>query len=162
MKRLKNHLRTLLITTSLLTTSAFAASVDLTVNADQPGPVINKNIYGQFAEHLGHGIYEGIWVGEKSRIPNTNGFRKDVVAALKDLQVPLIRWPGGCFADEYHWRDGIGPRNKRPVKVNTNWGGVEETNAFGTHEFFELAEMLDAEVYVNGNLGTGTPHATAE
>ena len=124
MKRLKIHLRTLFITTSLLATSAFAASVDLTVNADQPGPVINKNIYGQFAEHLGHGIYEGIWVGEKSRIPNTNGFRKDVVAALKDLQVPLIRWPGGCFADEYHWRDGIGPRNKRPVKVNTNWGGV--------------------------------------
>ena len=162
MKRLKNHLRTLLITTSLLTTSAFAASVDLTVNADQPGPVINKNIYGQFAEHLGHGIYEGIWVGEKSRIPNTNGFRKDVVAALKDLQVPLIRWPGGCFADEYHWRDGIGPRNKRPVKVNTNWGGVEETNAFGTQEFFELAEMLVAEVYLTGNLGTGTPQEMAE
>ena len=162
MKRLKIHLRTLFITTSLLATSAFAASVDLTVRADQPGPVINKNIYGQFAEHLGHGIYEGIWVGEKSRIPNTNGFRKDVVAALKDLQVPLIRWPGGCFADEYHWRDGIGPRNKRPVKVNTNWGGVEETNAFGTHEFFELAEMLDAEVYVNGNLGTGTPQEMAE
>lgn len=162
MKRLKNHLRTLCITTGLLTATAFAAPVDLTVNADQPGPVINKNIYGQFAEHLGHGIYEGIWVGEKSKIPNTRGFRKDVIAALKDLQVPLIRWPGGCFADEYHWRDGIGPRNKRPVKVNTNWGGVEETNAFGTHEFFELAEMLDAEVYVNGNLGTGTPQEMAE
>lgn len=162
MKRLKNHLRNLVMTTGLLTATAMAAPVDLTVNADQPGPVINKNIYGQFAEHLGHGIYEGIWVGEKSKIPNTRGFRKDVVAALKDLQVPLIRWPGGCFADEYHWRDGIGPRNKRPVKVNTNWGGVEENNAFGTHEFFELAEMLGSEVYVNGNLGTGTPQEMAE
>jgi len=164
MKKISHHLRPLIVGMGLLASSVFAAttSVDLTIEADKPGPLINKNIYGQFAEHLGHGIYEGIWVGPKSKIPNTNGFRKDVLAALKELQVPLIRWPGGCFADEYHWRDGIGPRNKRPVKVNTNWGGVEENNAFGTHEFFELAEMLDAEVYINGNLGTGTPQEMAE
>lgn len=139
-----------------------AEPLELTIAADKPGPVINKNIYGQFTEHLGRGIYEGIWVGEKSKIPNTKGFRKDVMAALKDLQVPLVRWPGGCFADEYHWRDGIGPRNKRPVGVNTNWGGVLEDNAFGTHEFFELAEMLGADTYVNGNLGTGSAQEMAQ
>jgi len=98
-----------------------AVNATVTIRADQPGPVINPNIYGQFAEHLGAGIYEGIWVGEKSPIPNTNGYRNDVVAALKALHVPVVRWPGGCFADEYHWRDGIGPREKRPVKVNTHY-----------------------------------------
>lgn len=138
------------------------ADVKLTINTENPGAVINKNIYGQFAEHLGRGIYEGIWVGEDSKISNTRGFRNDVIAALKELQVPLIRWPGGCFADEYHWRDGIGPRDKRRVTVNTNWGGVTDDNAFGTHEFFELAEMLGADVYINGNLGTGTPQEMAE
>jgi alpha-N-arabinofuranosidase len=163
MERLKQHLRLLLATAGLLAVTASAATnVELTLDATKPGPVINKNIYGQFAEHLGRGIYEGVWVGEKSKIPNTKGFRKDVIAALKDLQVPLVRWPGGCFADEYHWRDGIGPRNKRPVRVNTNWGGVEENNAFGTHEFFDFAELIGAEVYVNGNLGTGTPQEMAE
>jgi alpha-N-arabinofuranosidase len=146
---------------SALALPAIAQPLELTIDANNPGPLINKNIYGQFTEHLGRGIYEGIWVGEKSSIPNTKGFRKDVLAALKELQVPLVRWPGGCFADEYHWRDGIGPRNKRPVGVNTNWGGVLEPNAFGTHEFFELAEMLGAETYVNGNLGTGTPQEMA-
>ncbi len=137
-------------------------SVAIEIQADEPGATINPNIYGQFAEHLGRGIYEGVWVGEDSPIPNTNGFRNDVIAALKKMQVPLIRWPGGCFADEYHWRDGIGPRDQRPVKVNTHWGGVEETNAFGTHEFFQLAEMLGADTYINGNLGTGTPQEMAE
>ncbi|WP_440903435.1 alpha-N-arabinofuranosidase [Catenovulum sp. SX2] len=132
------------------------------VDTAKVGVTINKNIYGQFAEHLGHGIYEGIWVGKDSEIANTDGFRNDVIQALKDLQVPLIRWPGGCFADEYHWRDGIGDPAKRPIKVNTHWGGVEETNAFGTHEFFQLAEMLGAQTYVNGNLGTGTPQEMAE
>lgn len=138
------------------------AQVSVSIDTNKPGPVINKNVYGQFAEHLGTGIYEGIWVGPKSKIPNTKGWRNDVVKALKELKVPLIRWPGGCFADEYHWRDGIGPRNKRPVKVNTHWGGVDETNAVGTHEFFDLAEMIGAETYVNGNLGTGTPQEMAE
>jgi alpha-N-arabinofuranosidase len=144
-----------------LSVTAFAAT-QIQLDNNTSGAVINKNIYGQFAEHLGRGIYEGIWVGPDSTIANTKGWRNDVLAALKDLQVPLIRWPGGCFADEYHWRDGIGPRQQRPVKLNTNWGGVEEDNAVGTHEFFDLVELLGAEAYVNGNLGTGTPQEMAE
>src|SRR5882672_6465372 len=121
-----------LLLASVRCASAAAAPVEVTVtiHADQPGAVINPNIYGQFAEHLGAGIYGGVWVGEKSDIPNTNGYRNDVIAALKNLHVPVVRWPGGCFADEYHWRDGIGPRDSRPVKVNTHWGGVAETNEF--------------------------------
>ena len=147
----------------LLTFSLMAqADVSVEIHTDRPGATINKNIYGQFAEHLGRGIYEGIWVGPESSIPNTRGFRNDVIAALKELRVPLVRWPGGCFADEYHWRNGVGPRKERPVTVNTSWGGVTDDNAFGTHEFFELAEMLGAEVYINGNLGTGTPQEMAE
>jgi alpha-L-arabinofuranosidase len=132
------------------------------IHADRPGATIDRHIYGQFAEHLGRGIYEGIWVGEHSPIPNTRGFRNDVVAALRDLHVPLVRWPGGCFADEYHWRDGIGPRAGRAVTLNTNWGGVPESNQFGTHEFLEFAELIGADAYVNGNLGTGTPAEMAE
>jgi alpha-L-arabinofuranosidase len=151
-----------LVATLALSASAQAADAKLVINADQPGPVIHRNIYGQFAEHLGTGIYEGMWVGPESKIPNVRGWRKDVVAALKDLKVPLVRWPGGCFADEYHWRDGIGPRNKRPVKINTHWGGVPENNAVGTHEFFDLVEQLGAEAYVNANVGTGTPQEAAE
>lgn len=146
----------------LCASSLVFANTQLSVDTAKPGPVINKNIYGQFAEHLGRGIYEGIWVGPDSKIPNTKGWRNDVVGALKELQVPLVRWPGGCFADEYHWREGIGPRDKRPARVNTNWGGVIEDNAVGTHEFFDLVEMLGAEAYVNGNLGTGTPQEMAE
>lgn len=139
-----------------------ANQVSVSIDPTKPGPVINKNVYGQFAEHLGTGIYDGMWVGPDSKIANTKGWRKDVVGALKDLKVPLVRWPGGCFADEYHWRDGIGPRAKRPVKVNTNWGGVEESNAVGTHEFFDLAEQLGSDVYVNGNLGTGSAQEMSE
>jgi hypothetical protein len=145
--------------------SAMAQSpvnVSVTIRADQPGPVINPNIYGQFAEHLGAGIYEGVWVGEKSPIPNTNGYRNDVIAALKNLKVPVVRWPGGCFADEYHWRDGIGDRSKRPVKVNTHWGGVAETNEFGTHEFMAFAEMIGTKVYISGNVGSGSPQEMAD
>lgn len=139
-----------------------AGDISVVIDANKPGPVINKNIYGQFAEHLGSGIYGGMWVGPESPIPNTRGWRNDVVAALKNLHVPLMRWPGGCFADEYHWRDGIGERDKRPVRVNTNWGGVAENNAVGTHEFFDLADLIGADVYVNGNLGSGTPQEMAE
>jgi alpha-N-arabinofuranosidase len=128
----------------------------LTLHTDQPGPVINPNIYGQFAEHLGRCIYEGIWVGEDSPIPNTRGIRNDVVAALKALNIPVLRWPGGCFADEYHWKDGIGPREKRPKIINTHWGGVVENNHFGTHEFMDLCEQIGAEPYVCGNVGSGT------
>jgi alpha-N-arabinofuranosidase len=151
-----------LVATLVVGANALAADVKLVVNADRPGPVIHRNIYGQFAEHLGTGIYEGMWVGPESKIPNVRGWRKDVVAALKELKVPLVRWPGGCFADEYHWREGIGPRAKRPVKVNTTWGGVPENNAVGTHEFFDLVEQLGAEAYVNGNMGTGSPQEMAE
>jgi alpha-N-arabinofuranosidase len=139
-----------------------AVDVSVTVRTDQPGAVINPNVYGQFAEHLGAGIYGGIWVGEKSDIPNTNGYRNDVVAALKALKVPVVRWPGGCFADEYHWRDGIGPRADRPVKVNTHWGGVPETNEFGTHEFMAFAELIGTKVYISGNVGSGSPQEMAD
>ncbi|WP_346839558.1 alpha-L-arabinofuranosidase C-terminal domain-containing protein [Microbulbifer sp. SAOS-129_SWC] len=132
------------------------------IDATHPGATINRDIYGQFAEHLGRGIYGGIWVGEDSSIDNIHGFRTDVIKALRKIKVPLVRWPGGCFADEYRWRDGIGPRDKRPVRVNTNWGGVAENNAFGTHEFFQLVDLLGAEAYVNGNLGTGNPREMAE
>lgn len=146
----------------LSASAAGSVAVTVTIQADEPGARIDKNLYGQFAEHLGHGIYEGIWVGEDSPIPNTRGYRNDVIAALKKLKVPVVRWPGGCFADEYHWRDGIGPRDERPVKVNTHWGGVEETNAFGTHEFLNFAELIGADAYVSGNVGSGSPREMAE
>ncbi len=169
-KRIKQRvaLAALLVACVTLAGSAMAASaadavqVQLTVRADQSGPVINPNVYGQFAEHLGAGIYEGVWVGEKSNIANTNGYRTDVVEALKNLQVPVVRWPGGCFADEYHWRDGIGDRAKRPVKVNTHWGGVAETNEFGTHEFMAFAELIGTKVYISGNVGSGSPQEMAD
>ena len=117
---------------------------------------IDPNIYGHFSEHLGRCIYEGYWVGEDSQIPNVRGIRKDVVAALRKIKVPVMRWPGGCFADEYHWMDGIGPHEKRPTMINTHWGGVVENNAFGTHEFMDLCEQLDCEPYICGNVGSGT------
>jgi len=139
-----------------------AAVATLTVHVDRPGALIDRHLYGQFAEHLGHGIYEGVWVGEESPIPNVRGFRKDVIEALRLLKVPVVRWPGGCFADEYHWRDGIGPRAQRPMTVNTNWGGVPETNAVGTHEFMDFVELIGADAYINGNLGTGSPREMAE
>ena len=128
----------------------------LVIHADQPGAEISRNIYGQFSEHLGHCIYGGIWVGEDSPIPNTRGIRNDVVAALKKIQVPVLRWPGGCFADEYHWMDGIGTPTNRPSMINTTWGGVTENNHFGTHEFLDFCDQIGAAPYVSGNLGSGT------
>lgn len=128
----------------------------LIIQADQGKQRINKNVYGHFAEHLGRCIYEGIWVGEDSTIPNTGGFRNDVIEALRKLHVPVLRWPGGCFADEYHWKDGIGPREERLCSINTHWGGVIESNQFGTHEFFDLCAMLGADPYICGNVGSGT------
>lgn len=122
-------------------------------NANQ---VINKNIYGQFAEHLGRCIYDGIWVGPSSDIPNVNGYRKDVLEALKELQIPVLRWPGGCFADTYHWKNGVGPVQDRPNLENVFWGGVIEDNSFGTHEFLDLCEMLGADPYISANVGSGT------
>lgn len=132
------------------------------VNADLSKGKIDKNIYGHFAEHLGRCIYEGLWVGEDSPIPNTNGIRNDVLGALKDLNIPVLRWPGGCFADEYHWKDGVGPREERKRMVNTHWGGVVENNHFGTHEFMKLCEMLETEPYINGNVGSGTVQEMSE
>ncbi len=129
---------------------------------DKGENVINKEIYGQFAEHLGTCIYGGLWVGEDSSIPNVQGYRSDVFQALKDLKVPVLRWPGGCFADEYHWRDGIGPREQRPRMVNNNWGGTVEDNSFGTHEFLNLCELLGCEPYVSGNVGSGTVEEMAK
>jgi alpha-L-arabinofuranosidase len=133
----------------------------LQVRADRPGATIDRNIYGSFSEHLGRGIYEGIWVGPDSSIANTRGLRNDVIAALGKLELPVLRWPGGCFADEYHWRDGIGPRSRRPHRANTSWGGVE-TNAFGLHEFMDFAELIGAEPYVSVNVGSGTPQEMME
>jgi len=134
----------------------------VTVRGDRPAPRFDKRIFGQFAEHLGTGIYGGIWVGPNSRIPNVSGYRRDVLDALKAIRVPVIRWPGGCFADEYHWREGIGPRGKRPVKINTHWGGVTEDNSVGTHEFMDYSEMVGAEAYVSGNVGNAPPYEMAE
>ena len=123
---------------------------------------INKNIYGHFAEHLGRCIYQGLYVGKDSKIPNVNGMRTDVVEALKAIKAPVLRWPGGCFADEYHWEDGVGPQESRKRMVNTNWGGVVEDNSFGTHEFLELCEQIGCEPYINANVGSGTVREMAE
>jgi alpha-L-arabinofuranosidase len=139
---------------------AVAQSVQLSVDVSRSGAKIDRNIFGQFAEHLGHGVYEGVWVGPESKIPNTRGIRNDVVAALKALKVPNVRWPGGCFADEYHWRKGIGPR--RDVTLNPNWGGVTEPNTFGTHEFMDFLGQIGAEAYLSVNVGSGTPKEAAE
>ncbi len=128
----------------------------ITIFADAGKDTISRHIYGHFSEHLGKCIYGGFWVGENSTIPNTRGIRNDVVAALKKIKIPNLRWPGGCFADEYHWRDGIGPRAQRPKMVNTNWGGVTEDNGFGTHEFMDLCEQLGCEPVICGNMGSGT------
>ncbi len=117
---------------------------------------ISKHIYGHFVEHLGRCIYEGIWVGEESPIPNTRGIRNDVVEALRQLNIPNLRWPGGCFADEYHWKDGLGPKSERKRMINTHWGGGVENNHFGTHEFMDLCEQLNCEPYICGNVGSGT------
>ena len=134
----------------------------IVVHADQPGSTIDKAIYGQFAEHLGHCIYGGIYVGEKSDIPNKDGFRLDVVGALKELKVPLVRWPGGCFADTYHWKDGIGPKADRSSIINVHWGGVTEDNSFGTHEFLNFCELIGADPYVCLNVGSGTVQEAAD
>lgn len=134
----------------------------LVVVADHTGPVISKDIYGHFSEHLGTCIYGGLFVGTDSKIPNTYGLRNDVLAALREMKIPNLRWPGGCFADTYHWKDGIGPKEKRASIVNTNWGGVTEDNSFGTHEFMKLTELLGCDAYINGNVGSGSVKEMAE
>jgi alpha-N-arabinofuranosidase len=139
-----------------------AENVHVSIDASKTGAKIDRNIFGQFAENLGHGLYEGIWVGPDSKIPNTRGIRNDVVGALRALKVPNVRWPGGCFADQYHWRKGVGPAEKRPATLNTAWGGVVDTNAFGTDEFMDFIQQIGSSPYVSVNVGSGTPQEAAE
>jgi alpha-N-arabinofuranosidase len=134
----------------------------LVIITNNQGPVISKDIYGHFSEHLGRCIYGGLWVGTDSKIPNTYGIRNDVIAALREMKIPNLRWPGGCFADTYHWKDGIGPKEKRASIINTNWGGVTEDNSFGTHEFMKLTELLGCDAYINGNVGSGSVKEMSE
>lgn len=140
---------------------ANAKDVHVAINANEGKQIIHKEIYGQFAEHLGTCIYGGLWVRPESQVPNTQGYRNDVLQALKELQIPVLRWPGGCFADEYHWMDGIGPRSQRP-KMRNSWGGTIEDNSFGTHEFLNLCEMLGTEPYISGNVGSGSVEELAK
>lgn len=141
---------------------ATAQLTTVSLNDREAKYTISKNIYGHFAEHLGHCIYDGFYVGDTSAIPNHDGVRKDIIEALRKLKVPNLRWPGGCFADTYHWKDGIGPKNKRPVIVNRWWGGVTEDNSFGTHDFLNLCEAIGAEPYLAGNAGSGTVQELAD
>ncbi|MCI2050034.1 MAG: alpha-N-arabinofuranosidase [Lachnospiraceae bacterium] len=134
----------------------------LVINTLNRKSIIRKEIYGHFSEHLGRCIYEGVYVGENSGIPNENGMRRDVVDALREIRIPVLRWPGGCFADEYHWKDGIGPKDSRKKMINTNWGGVVEDNSFGTHEYMELCRQLGCESYINANVGSGTVQEMSE
>ncbi|HWS89438.1 MAG TPA: alpha-L-arabinofuranosidase C-terminal domain-containing protein [Pyrinomonadaceae bacterium] len=150
----------MLISVVLAAPIAVAQKVELSVDVSRPGAKIDRQIFGQFAEHLGSGVYEGVWVGPGSPIPNTRGIRNDVVAALRALKVPNVRWPGGCYADEYHWRKGVGPR--RVVTLNPNWGGVIEPNTFGTHEFMDFLGQIGAEAFLSVNVGSGTPQEAAE
>ncbi|MCD7962306.1 MAG: alpha-N-arabinofuranosidase [Rikenellaceae bacterium] len=154
--RIHSYLLAAAVSLGTLSTAAAQSSAELTVNADKGEYTISKHIYGHFAEHLGRCIYDGLWVGENSSIPNINGVRTDIIEALKDINIPNLRWPGGCFADEYHWMDGIGPRESRAKMINTHWGGVVEDNSFGTHEFLNLCEVLGTEPYICGNVGSGS------
>lgn len=142
---------------------SFAQQTNIVVNTADATTTINKNIYGHFAEHLGHCIYGGFYVGDTSKtIPNTDGVRNDIIDALKKLKIPNLRWPGGCFADTYHWKDGVGPQDKRPTIVNKWWGGVTEDNSFGTHNFLNMCELLGAEPYLTGNVGSGSPQEMSD
>ena len=140
--------------------AAVDAPIEASLDASKPGAVIDRHIFGQFAEHLGSGVYGGIWVGKDSPIPNTRGIRNDVVAALKALRVPDVRWPGGCYADNYHWRDGIG--KTRNARVNTSWGGVIDSNDFGTDEYFDFIDQIGSEAYISVNVGSGTVKEAAD
>jgi alpha-N-arabinofuranosidase len=138
------------------------APTSMVIDGTNPKTTISRHIYGHFSEHLGRCIYDGFWVADSMNVPKKDRIRLDIVDALKKIKVPNLRWPGGCFADEYHWRDGIGPRNQRPHMVNTNWGGVSEDNSFGTHEFLELCTLLNCEPYIAGNVGSGTVEEMAK
>lgn len=154
LKPITNSIISILFLASVFSVSA---QTKVSIKALDPQFVVNKNIYGHFSEHLGRCIYDGFYTDGKLKIATQNQIRLDVVEALKKIKIPLLRWPGGCFADEYHWSDGIGPREKRPTRINTTWGMVPETNSFGTHEFLELCDLLGCEPYIAGNVGSGTP-----
>ena len=151
-----------LVAAAMLSISALAQDATVRIHDDGTGVQIPREIYGQFSAHLGRCIYGGLWVGKDSSVPNIDGYRKDVFEALKELKVPVMRWPGGCFADDYHWMDGIGPLENRAKISNNNWGGTMEDNSFGTHEFLNLCEMLDIEPYISGNVGSGTVEEMAK
>ena len=159
---MKKKISLLLLVSSAAFNFGFAQQNTITINSSAAKYIINKNIYGHFAEHLGRCIYDGFYVGDTSKIPNTNGVRNDIIAALKKLKIPNLRWPGGCFADTYHWKDGIGPKDKRPAMVNKWWGGVTEDNSFGTHDFLNMCELLGAQPYLSGNVGSGTVQELAD
>ena len=151
-----------LILSFLFYPNVFFSQNKIVVYTDSVQGQISKHIYGHFAEHLGRCIYGGFWVGEDSPIPNTRGIRNDVVKALKEMNIPNLRWPGGCFADTYHWMDAIGPKSERAKTVNTSWGGVTEDNSFGTHEFMHLCEQIGAEPVICGNVGSGSVKEMAD
>ena len=136
--------------------------ISMVINADDRLGHISPEIYGHFSEHLGRCIYNGIYVGENSPIPNTDGIRNDIIEALRNIKAPVFRWPGGCFAEEYHWQDGIGEKSLRRKIVNTNWGGVTEDNSFGTHEFMRFCELVGCKPYINGNVGSGSVRELSE
>src|SRR5436190_3285688 len=147
----------------IISTKLISAQNTIVLNADKGKDIINKNIYGHFAEHLGHCIYGGFYVGDSNKtIPHKDGVRLDVIEALKKLKVPVLRWPGGCFADTYHWKDGVGPKKERPSMLNVWWGNVKEDNSFGTNEFLNMCELLGAEPYLSGNVGSGTPQELSD
>ncbi len=156
-------MKKIFIALSLLAATSAIAQNTIVLNADKGKDIINKNIYGHFAEHLGHCIYGGLYVGDTNKtIPHKDGVRLDVIDALKKLKVPVLRWPGGCFADTYHWRDGVGDKKQRPSMLNIWWGNVKEDNSFGTNEFLNMCELLGAEPYLSGNVGSGTPQELAD
>ena len=156
-------MKKLLLSISLLVYLASIAQNEIVLQSDKGKDMISKNIYGHFAEHLGHCIYGGFYVGDNnSKIANKDGVRLDVIAALKKLKVPVLRWPGGCFADTYHWKDGIGAKDKRPSMLNVWWGNVKEDNSFGTNEFLNMCELLGAEPYLSGNVGSGSPQELSD
>ncbi|MDC6365882.1 MULTISPECIES: alpha-N-arabinofuranosidase [Flavobacteriaceae] len=164
MKNLNNYFKhTVALSALILSTATYAQQkVEITLKQPVDSVQISKHIYGHFAEHLGRCIYDGFFVGDTSAIPNTAGVRNDIILALKELNIPNLRWPGGCFADTYHWKDGIGPKEERPTIVNTWWGGVTEDNSFGTHDFLNLCKELDTEPYISGNVGSGTVQELAD
>ena len=155
-------LRLLSVPEDVMPYSVTYLHIKLYINEKNRKGHIRPELYGNFSEHLGRCIYEGVYVGENSEIPNTRGMRKDVVEALKEMKLPVLRWPGGCFADEYHWKDGIGPKENRKKMINTHWGGVTEDNRFGTHEFFDLCEQIGCKTYINGNVGSGSVQEMSE